>query len=128
MKDCDDDNAHNNCNIVAYIFWVLNRPGPQSSTSRTFSASHWLSKRIFRPILVIISFEPSLVEVNQAIKAWSLINSDTKSNQSAKSAMSAVLPTSLMPFLTQFDIKHNNSFPAHQVLHLGWSVFYMGLM
>ena len=52
------------------LFWVLNRPGPQSSTSRSFSASHWLSKRIFRPILVIISFEPSLVEVNQAIKAW----------------------------------------------------------
>ena len=41
------------------LFWVESRPEPQSSTSRTFSVSHWLSKRIFRPILVIISFEPS---------------------------------------------------------------------
>ena len=32
------------------LSWVLNRPGPQSSTSRTFSASHWLFQEIFRPI------------------------------------------------------------------------------
>ena len=51
------------------LSWVLNRPGPQSSTSRIFSASHWLSKRIFRPILVNISFEPSAKTSNSRKRA-----------------------------------------------------------